>query len=384
MNKRPNKMFISYFLLAVSIIAAYQIITNIDVFVSILGRLFNVMRPFLVGFVIAYVLNMPYEFFRKLFNKSKYRFLQKKSKPLSIVIVYLLFIFVIYLAIRIIVPSVYTSILDFAREFPVYYNNLIELLESFDVLDFLEENGLSVRLEDLIQLDFLNISTIESVSSSVISALMGLSSFLLSTFIAFISSIYMLAEKERFAEFFTKAMKIVFKGSVFKVVYAYLKDTNKFFRQYIYCQSIDALILGTIVTLEMSIIGVQYAPMLGVMLGLANYIPIFGSLFGSIIAVIIILITDGTSKALITGIVLLITQQIDGNFISPKLLGASFKISPLLVIISITIGGYIAGPFGMIVAIPVIAVIKNLLYDILYVLEKRRLQKGGTANEEKY
>jgi predicted PurR-regulated permease PerM len=108
------------------------------------------------------------------------------------------------------------------------------------------------------------------------------------------------------------------------------------------------------------------------MLGVVNYIPYFGSIIGSAIAVVVVGFTQGFTMALITAVVLLITQQIDGNIIQPKLMGSSFSISPLLIIISVTVGGAISGVFGMIVAIPIMAVLKDMLHNIVVHFEKKK------------
>ena len=104
-----------------------------------------------------------------------------------------------------------------------------------------------------------------------------------------------------------------------------------------------------------------YALVLGLLLGVFNYIPYFGSIVATIIAVLVVALTQDLTMGLIAAIVLIILQQIDANIIQPKLMSGSFSLSPLLVIIAITVGGATAGIFGMIAAIPIVAVLKDLL-----------------------
>ena len=116
----------------------------------------------------------------------------------------------------------------------------------------------------------------------------------------------------------------------------------------------------------------------GNLLGILNYIPYFGSIIGCVIAIIIVAFTQSIGIAAIAAVLLLVTQQIDGNIIQPRLMSGSFSLSPLLVIVSITIGGALAGMLGMIVAIPVVAVLKDILESVIEYYERK---KAGSSNE---
>ena len=125
----------------------------------------------------------------------------------------------------------------------------------------------------------------------------------------------------------------------------------------------------------MSIIGVKYAVLLGFMIGIFNLIPYFGAIIAVIIAALITLLTGGIWKAIIMVIVVTILQQIDANIINPKILGNSLKISPLLVIFSVAIGGAYFGFWGMFLSVPVIAVVKLLLTDYIEYKSKEKMKK---------
>ena len=121
--------------------------------------------------------------------------------------------------------------------------------------------------------------------------------------------------------------------------------------------------------------GVRYAPLLGFMIGLFNMIPYFGAIIAVIIAAIITLITGGLSQAIWMVIVVTILQQIDANIINPKIVGDSLKISPLLVILAVTVGGAYFGVLGMFLGVPVIAVLKILINDYIDYKNKAKLNK---------
>jgi predicted PurR-regulated permease PerM len=118
------------------------------------------------------------------------------------------------------------------------------------------------------------------------------------------------------------------------------------------------------------------------MLGFANLIPFFGAIVGTIAAIIVIIVTDGLTIGIISGIVMLVIQQFDANFIFPRLIGGSMKISPLLVIIGITVGNAYAGVIGMIIAIPIVTVLRNIIDDILVYIEHRKTLRNPNENGE--
>lgn len=145
----------------------------------------------------------------------------------------------------------------------------------------------------------------------------------------------------------------------------YMDRTNNIFFKFISSQLLDAIIVGILVTIAMSIIGVKYAVLLGFMIGLFNIIPYFGAIIAVAISVIITIITGGLSQALIMAVVVIILSQIDSNIINPKIIGNSLEISPLLVIFAVTVGGAYFGVLGMFLAVPVVAVLKILINDYL-------------------
>ena len=158
----------------------------------------------------------------------------------------------------------------------------------------------------------------------------------------------------------------------------YFRKINDYFKSFIFCQFADAFILGMVTTTEFTLLGCQYSLALGPFLGFCNLIPYFGSIIGSALVAIIIMITDGFTKGLIAAVMLLVTQQLDGNVLQPKLLSGSLQLSPVLIIISITVGGAYFGVIGMIVAIPIVTIVKNIIEDIM---EYRENQSGKKADK---
>jgi len=370
------KTLLPYFLLAVAIIAAYRISGEMGIFFDFLRRAWGVVAPFFYGFLLAYIFNIPCGSIQKLLVKTKNKFIIKRRNVISLLIVLLLFVLLIVLVLNIVIPAIANSIAFFIANLPVYWDGVLRLINEFNNLELF---GLHINAEAILgQLSgaFENFS-IDTLWAPI-NAIMGAATAVFSGAIAFISSIYILIEKENCKAYLNKLLKVFASDRVRVTTIDIFSKLNKNFRQYIHTQTIDGMILGTMATVALFIMRSPFALVLGLMLGIVNYIPYFGSIFGTLVAVLVVTFTQGLTMGLIAAVALFVIQQIDANIIQPKLMSGSFALSPLLVIISITIGGAFAGIFGMIIAIPIIAVLKDLLDDVVaYVAHK----KSGVSDE---
>lgn len=325
----------------------------------------KILMPFFYGFIIAYLLNIPCSVLERNFKKTKSTFLQKKSREISVLIVYVMFLVIIVITINKIIPSLQRSISDFILNFGTYYNNAITAIQQLpidntEILDSIV-NTLMNWVDWKIILEKIGFNDILSSFNVVL----GLTSYILSGFIAVITSIYFLLETNSFKQYMNHLIDLFLSKKAKDLFIRYSNIVNDSFKKFIACQLLDSCILGTITSIEFSVLGSKYAITLGVMLAICNIIPYFGSIFGSIVAVIIVASTNGIGTGVATAIVLLITQQIDGNIIQPKLMGNSFSLSPALIVIGISIGGSIAGIWGMILAIPIVNILKRITDDMI-------------------
>ena len=368
-KSRKFKSLLPYFLLALAIIVAFRIITEISFFFDVLGQIWNIVTPFFYGFLLAYIINIPFGGFHKLFGKIKINFINKRKKSFSLIFSYIIFLIILFLIPYLAIPYIIRIVSFFIANLPLYYERIWQYLGYLNNLEFLDFYISQERILTFLHGFFQNI-TIENLLSPV-NMLLGVFPTIFTGFLTFISSIYILVEKEKIKKFLCRTLAAFTPAKICNTAIAYTSRLNKNFKQYIFTQTIDGLILGTIVTIQLLIMRSPYALLLGIMLGIINYIPYFGSIIGSIIAVIIVAFTQGLTMGAIAAVVLLITQQIDGNIIQPKLMGGSFSLSPFLVIVSITVGGAIAGVFGMIAAIPIVAVLKDMLDSIISYREQR-------------
>jgi len=371
------KSLLPYFLLALSIILAYRISGELGFFINFIRQTWAVVSPFFYGFLLAYIVNIPCSGVQKLLSKSKKKFILKRKKMLSIIIVFLLLAVLMFLVLNLVIPAVIDSVAFFIINIPAYWESVVEFLDYFNGLEIL---GLNLSADEIFEMlgDLLADFSIDSLMAPI-NAITSAANAVFSGVIAFISSIYILAEKDKCKIYVKKLLKVFLPGSAHKTTLWVFSELNKNFRQYIRTQTIDGIILGTMATIVLALMGSPYALILGIMLGIVNYIPYFGSVFGTIVAVFVVAFTQGLTMGAVAAVSLFVIQQIDANIVQPRLMSGSFSLSPLLVIISITIGGAIAGIFGMIVAIPIVAVLKDIFESIVAYYERKK--QNSTKNE---
>ena len=376
-KSKKFKALLPYFLLALAIIIAYRAASELEFFTGIISRLWRIITPFFYGFILAYIANIPCGSIQKLLLKSKNKFIKKRNRAFSVVIVLILFALVFALALNLIIPALVNSISHFIANIPLYYDNTIEFIERFNELDLL---GMHISVDTVRTAigDLLHGFNLEDLSAPL-NALIGVGGALFTGLLAFISSIYILVEKDKFKAYAKRVLRALAPHDVYCAVVEYMDKLNQNCRQYIRTQTIDGLILGTLATILLFILGSPFFLVLGVMLGILNYVPYFGSIVGTLVAVLVVAFTQGITMGVIATITLFIIQQIDANIIQPKLMSGSFSLSPLLVIISITIGGAWAGILGMLVAIPIVAVLKDIFENVIAYYERKRF---GEPDEE--
>jgi len=364
--KKKFSKWMYYFLLAVAIIIVYKFFDNFTAIGETIGNFFGVIKPFFAGALLAYLLYIPASRIEKKLTKSKRKFLKHKSRGLSVLITYILAILVIILLVNVILPVVLESVMELVNNFQWYWNTAIEklnalpedsILKSQQAEDVIKNVGEAIQNIDLKQ--YINT---EKITGYVKSAL-GVASGIFNIFVSIVVSVYILLQRNQIINFFEKLTMAIFDKKTCDKIEKYIDSTNKIFFKFISSQLIDAIIVGILVTIAMSIIGVKYSVLLGFMIGLFNIIPYFGAIIAVAISILITVITGGISKALIMAIVVIILQQIDSNIINPKIIGNSLEISPLLVIFAVTVGGAYFGVLGMFLAVPVVAVLKIVVND---------------------
>lgn len=361
-DKKNWKKWIYWFTFGIAIILVYKLLDNFSQIGDWFEGFFSIIMPFIIGILIAYILYLPCRKIEQFYNKIK--FIKKKSRILSIITVYLIVIILITLAIRFLVPVISQSFVDLKDNFQNYFNIAMQKISELPDDSILKSESVLKLADDLKNIDlkqYINIETLTQYAQGAINFASGIFNF----FIAIIVSVYILLERKEILNFARKFTSAVFEKNVYNNISYYFEKTNEVFFKFLASQFIDAIVVGILTSIAMSIMNVKYAVLLGFMIGLFNMIPYFGAIIAVIIAIVLTLLTGGLPQAIWLAIVIIILQQIDANIINPKIVGDSLKISPILVMFAVTVGGAYFGVLGMFLAVPVIAVIKIILTDFI-------------------
>ena len=362
--KSHKKVWTFCLSLAIAIIIIYKAIDSIAYIANFVNGFITVISPFLAGILIAYLLYTPENKIERLLKKSKKRAIQKKRRTIGILITYIVFILLIIILINVILPVILQSINELIANFQTYYTKFLEKYNELPDDDIFKTEIIQGILNGFQEVDLKQYINIESITGYLKGAV-SLAGRIFDVFIAFVVSIYILSERTEIIGFFKRFFGSTLNVKLYKKLGKYFYNSNQVFFKFISSQFLDAIVVGILTTIAMKIIGVRYAALLGFTIGLFNMIPYFGAIIAVVISAIITLITGGFSQAAIMLIVVIILQQIDANVINPKITGDSLEISPLLVILSVTIGGEYFGIMGMFLAVPVAAVLKILVNDYI-------------------
>lgn len=311
------------------------------------------LSPFAGGIALAYVLDIPTRFYAEKFCRGK--------RGPAIVMAYLTFLAVVVALVCLVVPQLFKSVSTFANALPGYLENASASLEAMmadvnldatvaqKITDFLENSG------DMIQ------EFIKSMMPAVAGAAGQAAGQVLNGVVALAASIYLLAEKEPLLRACRALLRAMFPPRAAASVFSVFQLANRTFSGYIGGQLLDALLVGCETFVAMLILRLNYAPMIAVLVAVTNIIPIAGPYIGAIPSVLLLLLSGEPLQALIFCILILVIQQVDGNFIAPRILGGATGISGLWVLVAIIVGGGLFGIAGMVIGVPVMAVVAALL-----------------------
>ena len=361
----------SYILLILLIsICAYKLVDRVDEVFKYVGLVFEALTPFIIGFVIAYLVNQPCESVARLCEKSRVKFLKKHSNGIGVLVVYAILLIIITIVLRMVLPALYNNILELFTNLPYYVQNAINFIDNLQKqtdIRLINFNALSIENAVNFFIKEVDINQFGKYAEGIISATSGV----FDVFIAIIVSVYMSLDKKRIGKNVKRAISILFPEKVSKNLFAYIAKINNIFSKYIYCKVIEAVIIMILSTVILNLFDIKYALFLGIMIGFLNFIPYFGSIISTILTIIITIFSTGFAEAIWVGIALLVLEQIDGNFIGPKIIGDVLDMRPIWVIFSVTIGGGLFGFLGMLLSTPVVMVIQMILRDLLIAKEKK-------------
>lgn len=364
--KQGWKKRISWLLIALTVVIVYKMLDNFSNVTEWFGTFFRILKPFLAGLLISYILFMPCKKIEGALEKSKLKFVKKRARGLSVIATYIIFILIIIIIINCIFPVLKESIVELVSNIPGYYETLVSKYKELPEDSVLKNDIIKDKMTELSNIDmkqFLSINNEKIIE--YVKNIINIFSGIFDVFVSIIVSVYILLQRTTIMRFLRRFARAMFKKNTYEAVNKYFTKANEVFFTFISSQLLDAVIVGILTTVAMLIIKVKYAPLIGFTIGLFNMIPYIGAIVAVGIGILITFITGGFGKAIAMAIVVIILQQIDANIINPKIIGSSLEISPLLVIFSITVGGAYFGILGMFLAVPIAVVLKIGLTDFV-------------------
>ena len=399
MKFRWDRKYLYWGVTALAVICASMLfyfgIFHMDVLIRGFRILSNGMMPVIFGVVIAYLLTpvvnfLEKKFFFPLMKRKKIDINKKKKKAVRYISVFFALMFallIIYSLMAMIVPSIVESIISIINDMPRYVQNVGHWLNSIlknnpelrsTAIDFF--NSYSSKVETWMNVQLLPQlkEVLQQFTTGVFGALVFIKNFLIGAII----SVYLMADKEGFLTQGKMFIYAVFDAERANDIIRGCRFVNKTFGGFVNGKIVDSAIIGVLCYILTSIIGTPYAILVSVIVGVTNVIPFFGPYLGAIPSAFIILLVN-PMQCLYFLITILLLQQFDGNILGPKILGGSTGLSSFMVIVAILLFGGLFGIPGMIIGVPVWAVIvAGLKYLRNSWLKKKELPTHDKLNQE--
>ncbi|WP_308779586.1 AI-2E family transporter [uncultured Clostridium sp.] len=364
--KEINKKLKENILLGTYLIILYFLLLNIKWVTAALGSILGIISPFITAFAMAFVLNLPMKFFEnKVFNfldKEKSSFLRNLKRPLSILVTFISVIGFIVALILFVVPQLAASLSTLLDAVPGYMESFEKLLNKYlsstEILQHIY-NTLINTWQELLKYfaNFLSTS-LTSILNTTVSITSGFINFILSL----VLTIYMLASKETLIYQIKKILYAFLNNAIVDKILSVGRLTNNTFAKFITGQCIEAIILGVLCFIGMTIFKMPYSLLISVLIGVTALIPVFGAFIGTIPAVFLILIINPI-QAIWFVVFILCLQQFEGNIIYPRVVGNSVGLSAIWVMLAMLVGGSTLGLIGMLIGIPLFSVAYQLIKD---------------------
>ena len=374
-SKRPESM-LDWFCVVGACIAFYLLLNNLGYFLGRIGIFINILSPFAGGIVIAYILDPMVKFFYTRLFKEK-----KGTRGFAILLAYAVAILLLMLLGWLVVPQIVNSIGMLFTNFPSYIQGVQEMLlyvQSEYGIDLQQATKMLDDSEAMVK-EIYAMAT--NAMPQIVASIGSVASNFVAIFTSIAASIYMLADKDHLLHQLRTLAHAFLPEKVASNTLRICHYANVNFTGFFVGKIIDSAIIGVITFAAMTILRLDFAVLISVFIGITNIIPVFGPFIGAIPSVFILLLIDPL-QAVIFCVLILIIQQVDGNFIGPKILGSSIGISALWILFSIVVGGDLFGIVGMIVGVPVFATLYGLAQEFVhYALDKRGIDSEGNPVE---
>ena len=370
-TKKPETM-LDWFCVVGACIALYLTLNNLGYFLGKIGVFIGIVSPFAGGIVIAYVLDPMVKFFyTKLFKEKK------KTRGFAILLAYLVAILLLVLLAWLVIPQIMDSVVMLFTNFPGYIQSVQDMLGMVQERFGVDLSSATKMLDDSEAMVKEIYSMASAAMPQIVASIGSVASNFVAIFTSIAASIYMLADKDHLLHQLRTLAHAFLPEKAADNTLRICHYANVNFTGFFVGKIIDSAIIGVITFVAMTILRLDFALLISVFIGITNIIPVFGPFIGAIPSIFILLLVDPI-QAVIFGVLILVIQQVDGNFIGPKILGSSIGISALWILFSIVVGGDLFGLVGMVVGVPLFATFYGLAQEFVhYTLDKRGLDSEG-------
>jgi len=388
-DKRRNSQYFRWGVTLLCVVLASivfgVILLNLKGFFGIISDLIAILSPVILGVIFAYLLNpmvnaidrlLPKLLFKKMKNEKRMR---KISRAVAIFVSLSVALFLVYGLFYLVLPQLYETIMGIVNKLPDYYVTVEKwVLSLFEDNPEMSQNArealdnVYIKLESWISEDGFLIENLQRIMSGVTTSIMSVVKGIANAVIGIVASVYILWSKETFLAQIKKILVAVCKPEKADRIMYVGRETHRIFGGYVSGVIIEAIIMGIMCYLGMLIFRLPFPLLVATVVGVTNIIPFFGPFIGGIPSAILILLVDPL-KCFYFIIFIVVLQQIEGNIIAPRVLGDSIGISGFWVLVAITVAGSLFGFAGMLLGVPVFAVLYTLVKEWLAAaLHKKR------------
>lgn len=369
-NRETMKKIMLLILYTIVVLALALQFERLLVFI---GWCFRLVLPFLLGSAIAFILNVPMRFIE---TRLTDKLIRKQKRALSLTLALLFVLMILGIVFFLVAPQITDTLVGLKDLIPEFFSNLQSMLEKKfgeypDIVDYINRVNFQIDWKDTFEKIAGFVTTgAGTVLSSTLTAAMSIASAFTTFGIAFIFAIYILLQKENLSRQFKKLFYAYFPERAVNEIIRICRMAEQTFSKFLAGQCTEAVILGAMFFITLSLFRMPYALLIGVLIAFTALIPIFGAFIGCAVGIFLMLMMDPI-QALWFTVIFFVLQQLEGNLIYPYVVGNSVGLPSIWVLAAVSIGGSMMGVVGMLIFIPLCSVIYALLREDV----NRRLRK---------
>lgn len=377
-DKKYNTIAVYTFIVVSLSIIFYNVVSKLDAFTGKLNEIMGIFQPFVIGFIIAYLLNFILMFYEdKVFRLKGLNKIKKSSmRGLGILLSYITAGIIIYVFMQFVLPQLIESVSGLINDIPKYVKELTTMVENQLHHMDINEEYMTIISGKFTEVTNWLLQILTNLLPIIGNAIMSVASSIWNIILGIIISIYLLIDKEKFFALGKKVTTSLFNEKHTAIILDLANRTNLTFGRFIGGKIVDSAIIGVLTFIILTIFKMPYVLLISVIIGITNIIPFFGPFIGAIPSTIIILFVSPI-QAIWFLVIVLVIQQVDGNIIGPKILGDSIGISAFWILFSILVAGKLFGLVGMIIGVPMFALIYSIIKDVI----EARLKYKGLPTE---